>query len=132
MTKVCRKCGVEKRIDEFGKDNGNSSGWRAVCKSCRNQQYREQRRDRAKPRSPSAVVVDGKKACSKCKKTLPVSEFWTNSKMKCGFNSSCKDCDKAGKGSAAKKQGSVAPVSQKRRRFPPFKGYGFPECRRGT
>lgn len=122
MTKVCRKCGVEKRIDEFGKDSRNSSGRRAVCKSCRNQQYREQNALKARPRSLSAVVVDGKKMCSKCKKTLPVSQFWTNSKMKCGLNSWCKGCEKAGKVSAA-------PVSQKLRRFPPFKGYGFPENR---
>lgn len=128
MTKVCRKCGIEKKLDEFGKDNGNSSGRRAVCKSCRNQQYREQNALKARPRSLSAVVVDGKKACSKCNKTLPVSQFWTYRKVECGFYPSCKACNKTER-NVEKKQGSVAPVIQKPRRFPPFKGYGLPECR---
>lgn len=35
QTKVCSKCGVEKEICEFHKQNSNKSGYRASCKLCR-------------------------------------------------------------------------------------------------
>lgn len=38
-TKICSKCKIEKEILQFNKDKYCSSGYRSYCKSCRYQQY---------------------------------------------------------------------------------------------
>lgn len=35
------------------------------------------------------------KLCSCCQKELPVSEFWRDARLKCGYRSRCKSCDYA-------------------------------------
>lgn len=120
MTKICRKCGEQKPLSEFGKQRRNADGCEARCKSCYNRQQREKRQSIAKIPSPSAVIMNGQKGCSKCRKILPVSHFSASSKVKSGLQSQCKVCQKTIRKTAR-------PV--KPRRFPPFKGYGFPECR---
>lgn len=121
MTKACRKCRVEKPLSEFGKDSRVADGRRATCKSCRNRQLREKRRLAGKRPSPSFVVVNGQKGCSRCGKILPVSHFSVSSRAKSGLQSQCKACDGDCRDQIRERQ--------KRRRFPPFKGYGLPECR---
>ena len=134
MTKVCRKCGVEKALSEFGKNGRIADGRRSTCKSCRNRQLREKRQSIAKTSSPSAsaVVVNGKKGCSQCRKVLPVSHFSVHSGRDCGLQSRCKACEKVNYKTTLARERTVGPASvviQKPRRFPPFKGYGLPECR---
>lgn len=37
-------------------------------------------------------IVDGKKPCTSCGRILPISQFCKCKKMKCGYNSVCKEC----------------------------------------
>jgi hypothetical protein len=37
-------------------------------------------------------ITNGKKRCSKCKKDKPLSAFTRSKKLKCGYESQCKDC----------------------------------------
>ncbi len=37
-------------------------------------------------------VTDNQKLCTKCQQTLPISEFWKDATMKCGYFSWCKTC----------------------------------------
>jgi 5-methylcytosine-specific restriction endonuclease McrA len=39
--KQCRKCGAEKRVDEFQKDRRLKSGYSNLCKACSNQKSRQ-------------------------------------------------------------------------------------------
>lgn len=41
MTKTCGKCGKEKKISEFGKDNRAKDGLRYVCKECRKNDWKK-------------------------------------------------------------------------------------------
>ena len=47
MTKICSKCGVEKDVEEFHKDNLNKDGLHSDCKLCR-KKYRENNKDKLK------------------------------------------------------------------------------------
>jgi hypothetical protein len=42
--KVCKKCLIEKGVDEFVKRNGSPDGYRATCKVCYNE-YKKEKRD---------------------------------------------------------------------------------------
>ena len=35
-TKICKKCGIEKELEDFGKTNRNVDGYNGGCKSCHN------------------------------------------------------------------------------------------------
>ena len=37
-------------------------------------------------------IIDGKKPCSRCKRLLPIKEFWKKSSVPSGLYSSCKKC----------------------------------------
>ena len=39
-TKICKKCGQEKPLDEFAKHKGYKDGHHTCCRECRNLYYR--------------------------------------------------------------------------------------------
>lgn len=41
LMKKCTKCGLEKTLDCYSRDNSKSSGYREQCKSCRNLVYKK-------------------------------------------------------------------------------------------
>ncbi|MCL1496242.1 hypothetical protein CO583_01790 [Parasaccharibacter sp. TMW2.1882] len=130
MTKVCRKCGIEKPLSDFVKRKSSPDGRRTFCKACLNMELREQRQPKVNhPPNLSAVVANGKKGCSQCEEMLPVSRFAVSSSRKCGLQSRCRDCEKDYRTALAMRHQASPIAIQKRRRFPPFKGYGLPECR---
>lgn len=43
--KICKKCGIEKPLDEIVKRNGTSDGYRPLCKLCYNQRKSEKRKN---------------------------------------------------------------------------------------
>lgn len=130
MTRVCRKCGTEKRLTEFCRDKRSASGRRHTCGECYRADARRRYAEKTAalpPKMSATVVVDGQKICGQCCQTLPVAKFSKDKSVKSGYAWRCKGCVKVNKGMKA----SSAPVkkAQKPRWFPPFKGYGFPEYR---
>lgn len=41
ITRVCRKCGQEKPLEEFVKDKTCALGYRHICKQCKAEQFRK-------------------------------------------------------------------------------------------
>lgn len=63
------------------------------------------------------------KRCSKCRKWMPLSEYWSSPRMKDGLVPSCKDCKKAiGKRYADKKYAALVPLREE------IKSYGCINC----
>lgn len=91
-TKTCKKCGVEKSVDEFYASKVYKDGHRAVCKACDAENNRLYRLAHGmRPRSTSAKAIaerEGVRTCIDCKRTLPVSEYASHS-------SRCKACRRA-------------------------------------
>ena len=91
MTKVCSKCGVEKDIEEFGKDSSKSTGVHSQCKACAKEAriYR-----RLHPKAHRPEPKDGHKYCTKCGEEKPFSEFTPSKVTKSGYGSWCKKCNR--------------------------------------
>lgn len=51
MEQVCTCCGKLKRIESFGKNNQQKSGYEKVCKICRNHKAKTKRQLNPKPKS---------------------------------------------------------------------------------
>jgi len=45
-SKPCKKCGIEKPIEEFARNNTNKNGRAAICKECFNARTREVRAEK--------------------------------------------------------------------------------------
>lgn len=67
---------------------------RGFCKS----HYERQRtgREVLAPLAPKVhLVVDGRKRCSKCHRSLPIDSFTKSGRMKCGYSGRCRECQRA-------------------------------------
>jgi len=85
--KVCLKCGESKPISMFHKSSDRYDGHREVCKECickypigHAEQLREE------------ILKSGKKECTKCKQTKPLSQFYKRKDGKLGYTPLCKSC----------------------------------------
>lgn len=41
MTKVCKKCGVEKAVDHFNRHKKGGPGFLSTCRACQQDQHRQ-------------------------------------------------------------------------------------------
>lgn len=89
-TKVCTKCGVEKPFSEYYNYPNRTDGKYTICKEC----LQIKLKSRRKPTPPPIKypIIDGKKKCSKCGETKPISEFSKNKNQHGGIQSLCKSC----------------------------------------
>ena len=78
--KTCNKCNETKELNQFEK-------WKAVCKTCRNEQRR------ARPKKEYNINVVEKK-CNKCLKVKSYLEFDINKSHTDGLFTLCKICRK--------------------------------------
>lgn len=88
-TKVCNRCGVEKKIDHFFKRSGCNK-YRGLCKECINTTRNKHiafLRTAVLEKTPRATKI-----CSKCKRELPISLFRKNWLSKDGYGVWCKRC----------------------------------------
>lgn len=87
MSKVCIKCGEEKQLDKFVKDDRTADGTRGYCKECYNNGKRKH--------PPKPKPKPGYKYCASCGVEKPIDDF--NKRMILGKIrpfSYCKDCEK--------------------------------------
>ena len=84
-TKVCKRCGKEFKISEFGKNEAAKDGKQSWCNRC-NRLYNSLRIEYAD--------VGGVKVCSKCRRIKPLTDFYKIESRRDGCSSYCKDCDK--------------------------------------
>lgn len=88
-TKVCSKCGIEKGVSEFYKDNRRKSGLKSCCKKC-SLFYTSGRTNYYKKRYEARKIIrirGGTEICCKCKKEKNVNQFTLGGSL-------CKDCTK--------------------------------------
>jgi hypothetical protein len=81
--KPCSRCKQLLPVEQFSKQTRSASGYQSDCKQCRADVWLAEH-----PIKP-VVGIDGFKTCTKCKRTLPVEEFY---KRRGGYRSDCKLC----------------------------------------
>lgn len=85
MSRVCTICHVTKSLDDFHNMKGGKYGKHTQCKPCRTMR----RASNIKKRP-----VSGTKKCPRCKNTLPIACYNSDSQAFDGLNTYCKDCRK--------------------------------------
>lgn len=101
-TKKCRRCGLEKSLDEFYVKKTNSDGYRSYCKLCDseiNAQHRyfinSQNADYVKQkeleRTNEELLKENRRKCSVCGEIKEVEEFYYR-KDNNKYRSECKKC----------------------------------------
>jgi hypothetical protein len=84
-TKVCRKCGKEKPVEDFYKQNTCKGGRRGRCKSCE----KESKLQRWKENKPETYPTH--QVCSTCGKLKPIDRFDFR-KAKYRYDIQCRKC----------------------------------------
>lgn len=87
-TKQCKKCGIEKPLNEFVKNKLCKDGYERTCKKCA-----KKIRD-AKKIDYSLIDENITKKCSKCKIEKSLKNFNKAKSGKYGRRSDCKECQK--------------------------------------
>ena len=94
VTKVCRRCKIEKSLDEFGNYKRQSDGRAIYCRAC----WREYRRNwyyqRRQEKFGKSFDENITKACIICGKTYPATPdyFHRNAITQDGLSSKCRWC----------------------------------------
>lgn len=86
MTKVCKKCKLEKEFTEFSRDR---KGYASKCKTCFCE-YATILRERLKLRSE--IIIPYSKECTGCGNILRSSEFFHSATYQDGLSFYCKKC----------------------------------------
>lgn len=79
--KTCKKCGIEKELNQFQKHKSTKDGHRNFCRDCRKFNF-----------DYSKVDLTQKKKCSKCHETKDIIDFVKNKSSVNGFRNYCKLC----------------------------------------
>ena len=94
--KRCPDCGIEKSVNDFGKNAKLPDGLQFYCRACCARRgaevYRRKRERLGKKVRPKVDVPPGHKRCPACERVLPHSEWHRNRATRSGFADRCKDC----------------------------------------
>jgi hypothetical protein len=92
--KTCTKCGVEKSLNDYYKNNTSKSGYNSVCKTC----YKKRASERSKKIYQNKIILDKiiikDKVCRICNSNKHISSFSKKKENKDGFRHECKICRK--------------------------------------
>lgn len=89
LTKVCSKCGIEKPVSAFSKDNSKNDGLQIYCKECA---AKSKKKHRNNNKTRDCVVLPNLKTCPGCELRKSGSAFNKTKGNKDGLNSYCKEC----------------------------------------
>jgi len=99
--KVCKKCGQEKRLDEFYsyKDKNGKIYTSSPCKECRRKTADEYRKLHPQPKKPKKPRIQGfrklpidQRKCGICHEVKHKDNFYKNKNRASGVDSRCKKC----------------------------------------
>jgi len=93
--KTCSKCGIEKSITEFNKDNRSKSGLQSKCIGCRREHYhtnKEKYKQKNKEYHQNNKEIIISKLCPKCGQVKLSTEFNKDNNRKDGLQYQCKSC----------------------------------------
>jgi hypothetical protein len=88
MNKICKKCNIEKSIEEFNYHNDNKDHLTGKCKKCLQEDRKHRELKRFNP------CLNGSKKCCRCQKEKPKNDFILNKSSSDGFNGWCRRCSK--------------------------------------
>ena len=114
-TKVCKKCGRELPVSEFGRHAKTKDGYQPVCRECRSEEMKgkpqapkkeshDDQEDKhylpfgRRPKHPTYVdeaTGETMKWCNTCKQYKPITDFHLNKTNKDGHTFECKACHNA-------------------------------------
>lgn len=83
VMKLCKRCNIEKNLDQFTKHSIMKDGLRSYCKECAKKDYD------ARHYEP---IMEGTLNCNMCKEEFPVEEFYLNKNNTTGRERICKPC----------------------------------------
>lgn len=86
-TKVCNKCGLEKSLDSFYKEERRKDGHNSTCKVCLSE-YKKSLISKNQQKNSSIK----EKVCTKCKLLKDLDDFHMQALGKGGRSSQCKQC----------------------------------------
>jgi hypothetical protein len=86
--KVCKKCGLAKPPETFGRRKGTMDGLHSHCKECFNKARSVFKGERMPVLEPTVV----EKRCSRCQGVHPAASFPRNAAMRDGLHMYCKMC----------------------------------------
>lgn len=87
--KKCTICKEVKNISDFHKQNGNSSGYRTTCKSCRCKKSKEKQKIESED---SCLLEHGFRRCKECFNIKEINNFSKKEGTRGGLSYKCKDC----------------------------------------
>jgi hypothetical protein len=92
--KTCSKCGVDKPLNDYYKNNTSKSGYNSVCKTC----YKKRASERSKKIYQNKIILDKiiikDKVCRICNIKKNISLFDKKKENKDGYRNECKVCRK--------------------------------------
>jgi hypothetical protein len=100
LVKVCKKCGIEKSLEEFNKHPETKDGYLNQCKECK-REYSNERKSQRNPEviqkrelseKQSKLLIVRMRFCVKCEQEKCLKEFHKNPAMKDGYVNECKRC----------------------------------------
>lgn len=96
MEKLCKRCGMLKRLGEFGRHHSSLDGSSTWCNSCIRSYGRERRRQRGILARPT-VRTRTRKLCYSCKEWKTYSHFAKDVRTLDGHTAACRACHKSRK-----------------------------------
>ena len=89
MKKICKKCNIEKDINDFVKNKNCRDRHEGTCKECKNLIRQERYKNYCIEKGNNLAF----KICSKCNAKKSIDEFAKDLKARDGRRNSCKQCD---------------------------------------
>lgn len=94
--KQCGRCGEVKAAKHFSINRASKDGLFRVCRPCASIViYGYRHKPDPVPEEYGPPIPPAERTCSRCKETLPISQFSTNVGTKSGYHSHCRSCQKA-------------------------------------
>jgi hypothetical protein len=87
--KLCRRCGIHKPLDEFGKNKSRQDGRAQYCRECFREinlaSYRKRQAAKGRTVREERVAPLGMRWCPDCQDFRPEAEFPRNRSTSTGF-----------------------------------------------
>jgi 5-methylcytosine-specific restriction endonuclease McrA len=94
--KVCSRCNEVKPVDEFNKNKSSRDGLDHRCRACISILGKKRNADNpymVERRKKKALFSQGLKRCTRCSRTLSLTDFNKRTRMSDGLSSWCRDCE---------------------------------------
>jgi hypothetical protein len=93
----CHSCGRTLPIEMFTRTKERKKGYRYICKDCSRVKdarlFQQWNHERKKAQFEFSLDIRTEKACKRCGRILPLTDFWARQASKDGYSHYCKACE---------------------------------------